>query len=91
MNNEGGKGVGFQGQLNHKENLPIKEKQFSNSLDFGLSVEGKNGNLRKLDLSKVNIRYEVRLKLPNKDNSTSSMEDATCVQYRLSTYSLDFY
>jgi len=81
MNNEGGKGVGFQGQLNHKENLPIKEKQFSNSLDFGLSVEGKNGNLRKLDLSKVNIRYEVRLKLPNKDNSTSSMEDATCVQY----------
>jgi len=81
INNEGSTGICFQGQLNHKETLPIKEKQFSNSLDFGLSVEGKNGNSRKLDLSKLNIRFEVRLKLPNKDNSSSPLEDATCVQY----------
>ena len=76
----GTNGVGFQGQLNHKQNLPIAEKQFSNSLDFDLSEEKKDGKQRKLNVEQLNIRFEIRLKMPVvKDNTV--VQEATCVQY----------
>jgi len=80
MNSTGSNGVGFQVQLNKKDNLPIEEKQFSNSLDFTLSAEGKDRRFRMLDLADLNIRFEIRLKMPVL-NDTSNVQEATCVQY----------
>jgi len=86
--NTGSNGIGFQGQLNHKDNLPIQESQFSNSLNFELSTEENNGKSRKLDESNLNIRFELRLKMPiindknvNQNNENNTVQDATCVQY----------
>lgn len=78
MNNKGSNGVGFQGQLNHKDNLPIEQKQFSNSLDFALAAEDKNGKLRKLE--DENLYFEIRLKMPFVTDK-SVVQEATCVQY----------
>jgi hypothetical protein len=80
MNNSGSNGVGFQGQLNHKDNLPIQEEQFSNSLDFRVSAEEKGGKLRMLNNAELNISFEIRLKMPVLKDS-SVVQAATCVQY----------
>ncbi len=77
---DGSNNIGFQGELNHKDNLPISEKQYSNSLDFDLSIQEKNGHLRKLDFKKLKIRYEIRLKLPT-SSKASDLHETTCVQY----------
>jgi len=80
MNSAGSNGIGFQGQLNKKVQLPIAEKQYSNSLDFELSAEAKNRKFRRLDVADLNIRFEIRLKMPVL-NDTSVVREATCVQY----------
>jgi len=80
MHNKGSNAVGFRAQLNHKVHLPIAEKQFSNSLDFELSAEGKDRKFRLLDINDLNIRFEIRLKMPVL-NDTRVIQEATCVQY----------
>ncbi len=80
MNGTGSNNVGFKGVLSHKDNLPITEIQYSNSLNFTLSNQEKNGNLRKLELKELNIRYEIRLILPP-SSKASDIHETTCVQY----------
>jgi len=76
------KEAAFQAQLNSQGNpLPVNETQFSNSLDFGLSADQKDGKLRLLDTSELNIRFEVRLKMPVNKNKSVIIQDSTCVQY----------
>lgn len=73
--------LGFQGQLNKNIDLNINSTQFSNSLDFGLSVgNSQEKKFKKLSAEDIIINFEVRLKMPeNADNS--NIVDATCVQY----------
>ena len=63
----------------HHTNLNINEKQFSNSIDFGLTIDDKNGKTRKLE-SFENLHFEIRLKMPVITDETIIYE-ATCVQY----------
>lgn len=44
IENTGSNGIGFQGQINNNQNLPIEEKQFSNSIYFSIFSEGKNSS-----------------------------------------------
>ena len=80
MNSSISNEIGFQGQLNKKDNnLNINEKQFSNSIDFSLTIDDKNGKTRKLE-SFENLHFEIRLKMPVIKEETIIYE-ATCVQY----------
>lgn len=88
MNKLDSKSIGFQAQLtNVQNNLPITEKQYSNSLEFYLSKEDhelpstqKTRKKRLLSIEELNMNFEVRLKMPVTKNSTV-LGDATCVQY----------
>ena len=74
--------IGFQGQLNKGFNLPIQEKQFSNSLNFTLFTEEKNGKMRILqeNITDLGLSYEIRLKL-QKNLDNTNFKSSACVQY----------
>lgn len=80
MNITNSKSVGFQAQLNNKQNLPINEMQFSNSLEFQLSTQDSTGKTRILTEAEFHIHFEIRLKIPVTKNN-SVINQATCVQY----------
>ena len=80
MNSTGVDKIGFKGELNKNVTLPIKEEQFSNSINFYFTDEDEGNKNRILSENKVNFDFEVRLKLP-RDKEIGDLGPATCVQY----------
>jgi len=85
MKNETSSNLGFQSQYNKNKNLPVatnstREIFSETSLDFGLSV-GDDNKLRRLTTSNQKINFEIRLKIPPKLDTNTSVSDTACVQY----------
>jgi len=87
LEKENSNNIGFNSQVNKNKNIAIKtnitRKIFSeNSLDFELKLDGlSNKRLRNLDMNDFNIRYNIRLKMPDLKKNTSDIGSSLCVQY----------
>jgi len=80
MNSTATDSVGFKGELNKDVQLPIKQEQFSNSMNFHFSDEDNKGRRLQPAEGGLSFDFEVRLKLP-KNKKISEMGPATCIQY----------
>lgn len=80
MSSQASDSVGFKGELNKDVVLPIKQEQFSNSMNFHFTDEDKNGRRLTEGEGGLSFDFEVRLKLP-KNKKISEMGPATCLQY----------